>query len=189
MKDRVIFLDTETTGLDTDNCGVYQIAGLIDIDGKTVEEINIFTDIFQDDVIEEGVYELHGEERIKEIATYQRPLRAHAELCKALGKYVDRYDPTDKLIAIAYVADFDNRVLRRFFKKNKDDYFGNYFWHPFICVMNLAAYMYQDKRHLFENFKLGTVAHHLGIDIGGRPLHDGMVDVCLTREIYYKLTT
>lgn len=189
MKERVIFIDTETTGLDTDKCGVYQIAGLIDIDGETVDEINIFCNIFDGDLIEPGVLELHGQEKIDQIKTYPRPLMAHAKFCKALSEHVDKYDPTDKFVAIGYVADFDNRVLRHFFKKNKDDYYGSYFWHPWIDVMNLAMYFYQDQRHLFENFKLGTVAEFAGIEVDGRGLHDALFDVKLTRELYYKLTS
>lgn len=186
---KTIFIDTETTGLNTDKCGVYQIAAIVDIDGKTEAEINIFSNIFPEDVVEQEVFDLHGQEKMGAISTYQKPFRAHGQLIYELEKFVDRYDPKDKLIAIGYVADFDNRVLRRFFKKNKDDYFGSYFWHPWIDVMGLAMYFYQDQRHLFENFKLGTVAAYAGVQVDGRGLHDALFDVKLTRELYYKLTS
>jgi len=188
MKERVIFIDTETTGIDTENCGVYQIAGIIDIDGEIKEKFNIFCNIFPGDFIEDGVLKLHGKEKIDKISTYQSPRKAYAQFVSILEKYVDKYDPTDKFISIGYVADFDNRVLRRFFKRNNDEYFGSYFWHPWIDIMNLAAYMYQDKRHLFQDFKLGTVCQYAGIEIGDRPLHDASVDIEITRELYYQLT-
>lgn len=187
MNHKTIFLDTETTGLDTDKCGVYQIAGIIDVDNKTVEEFDISCSLFPGDIIEQEALD-KGEITIEEIAAFQRPQKAFIELSKILRKHIDQYDPTDKFIALAYVADFDNRVLRRFFKKNNNDYFGSFFWHPWIDIFNLAAYIWQDKRHEFENFKLGTVAKYCGIDFREDALHDAMCDVRIARELYYKLT-
>jgi DNA polymerase-3 subunit epsilon len=186
MNHKTIFLGTETTGIDTERCGVYQIAGIIDIDNKTVEEFDISCSLFPGDILEAGALD-KGEITIEEITAFQSPAKAFIELSRILKKHVDPFDPTDKFIALAYVADFDNRVLRRFFKKNKNDYFGSWFWHPFIDIFNLAAYIHQDHRHEFENFKLGTVAKYCGIDFKEEALHDAMYDVRIARELYYKL--
>jgi len=187
MPHKVIFIDTETTSLDTEKCGMIEIAGIIDIDDKEVDRFYIETNIFQGDLIEKEALEKNGTP-LKEIYARQSPIKAYAQLLKVLKKYIDKFDKTDKFIAIGYVADFDNRVLRSFFKKNNDEFYGSWFWTPWIDVFNLAAYMYQDQRKDFENFKLETVARFLGMQIKEERLHDALYDANLTREMYYKLT-
>lgn len=43
---KIIYLDTETTGLDKEKNDVIQVAGIIEIDGKEVERFNIFCQPF-----------------------------------------------------------------------------------------------------------------------------------------------
>lgn len=186
MPHKLIFLDTETTSINTDTCGLIQIAGCIDIDGQTVEEFEIQSNIYANDSVDEEALVKNGI-TLEQIYQYQHPGKAFVQLCKILGKYVDAYNKKDKFIAIGYVADFDNRVLRSWFRKNSNDYFGSWFWHPWIDVMNLAAYVYQDRRQEFENFKQETVAKFMGIECDSSKCHDAMYDMRLTKEIYYAL--
>jgi DNA polymerase-3 subunit epsilon len=186
MNHKVIFLDTETTSLDTECCGLIQISGIIDIDGKTVDEFNLLSDIFKEDIVNQEALSKNGK-TLDSIHTQHHPFKTFSALQRILGKYVDKYDKIDKYIAIAYVADFDNRVLRSFFRKNGDQYFGSWFWHPWIDIMNLAAFVYQDTRKDFENFKMITVAKKLGIEIAEDQCHNGLYDVKKAREIYYML--
>jgi DNA polymerase-3 subunit epsilon len=186
MPHKVIFLDTETTSVNTEEAGVFQISGIIDVDGKIVEEINIFTDIFPGDLVDPAALQGNGK-NIEEIHSYQYPKKAFVELNEFLGKHCNKFDRFDKLIAIGYNSDFDNRVLRSFFKKNNDQYFGSWFWVPWLDVMQIAAYMYQEQRKDFENFKMSTVAKHLGFNPEQDKLHDALYDIQLTREVYYRL--
>ncbi len=188
MQNKVIFLDTETTSVDTEHCGMYQVSGIIDIGGKTVEEFNVFSDIFSDDLVEESAFE-KNRYTLAQIHKLPLPLKAFSTFCNVLRKHVDQHDKSDKFIVIGYMADFDNRVLRQWFSKNGSKFFGAYFWVPWLDVMQLAMYMYQDQRDQFENFKMGTVAKFMGIEHDDERFHDAVYDTGITRQMYYKLTS
>ena len=183
---KLIFLDTETTGVDTDRCGMFQIAGSIDIDGKEVDNFNYFCDIFPEDLIVPEALEINKVTE-KKIHSFVPPVRAFNLFQGKMAKYVDKYDKKDKFIVVAYIADFDNRVLRRWFKMNGDSYFGSWFWVPWIDVAVLAAYTYQDRRSEIENFKQGTLAKFMGIKFDDNSLHDSQYDLGILKQIYYKL--
>lgn len=184
---KTIFLDTETTGWNPDKCGVFQIAGVIDIDGKTIDEFNIFSSLFDNDLIMSEAFEKNGSS-LEKIGQMPPPFKAFLQFTKFLKKHVDQYDKKDKLIAVGYNADFDNRVLRRWFDQNGNKFFGSWFWNPWIDVMNLAIYILQDKRPEIENFKLSTVATFIGLTSKEEDLHNAMYDIKLTRDLYYELT-
>ena len=69
---------------------------------------------------------------------------------------------------------------------NGDKYYGSYFWHPPICVMNMAAQKLAHRRADLPNFKLTTVAEAIGVACEGNA-HDATYDITLTREVYKKL--
>ncbi len=182
-----IFIDTETSGIST-RCGVIQIAGIIDIDGETKEEFDIKCGLFKDDLIEEKSFEKTGM-TIEKISKLPNPTSSYKILTEILSKYVDRYDKTDKFNAIGYFASFDSEHLRSWFKKNNDDFFGSWFFHPWIDVAQLVAYTYQEDRELFPNFQLSTVAYMMELTdkMNDEQYHDGLYDIRATRKIYYKI--
>ncbi len=187
---KTIFLDVETTGLDTIRCGMFQLAGIIDVDGETKEEFDIKCGLFQDDLVEEKSFEKTGL-CLKEISKYPNPTTAFKTFINILSRYVDRYDRKDKFTAIGYFSEFDAQVLRSWFKKNKNDFFGSWFSHPFIDCSQLVAYTYQQDRNMFPNFKLQTVAYMLGIteNENADDFHDALFDIRVTRSIYYKINS
>jgi DNA polymerase III subunit epsilon len=50
--------------------------------------------------------------------------------------------------------------------------------------MVLASNYLKAERHLIQDFKLKTVAKHLGIEVDETKLHDAKYDIYLTREIF-----
>jgi len=184
---KTIFIDCETTGFDPDKCGVFQIAGIVDINGKTIDEINIFSGLFDNDLIMPEAFEKNGSS-LEAINQMQPPFKAFLQFTKFLKKHVDQYNKVEKFIAVGYNSDFDNRVLRRWFNQNGNKFFGSWFWNPWIDVMNLAMYTLQDRRYEIENFKLPTVAAFVGLALKEENLHDAMYDIKLTRDLYYELT-
>jgi DNA polymerase III epsilon subunit-like protein len=120
-EEKLIFFDTETTDSNTETGGVIQISGIVEINQTIEEEFNLFCNIYPGDTISDEALEKNGL-YLDLIKTFPRPSKTFIDLKKILRKYIDQYDPTDKFVAIAYVADFDNRVLRRFFQKNVDQY-------------------------------------------------------------------
>lgn len=100
-----------------------------------------------------------------------------------LGRFVDRYDQTDKYHFLAYNARFDADHLRRWFEKCGSPFFGSWFWAPPIDVMSIAAVVLMSERPKLKNFRLATVASHLGISTPG-PEHDALADVELGQRVF-----
>ena len=180
-----LFIDTETTGVNTDIVGMYQVGGIIRV-GKREEEFEFNCDIFEEDEIDPKAFEKNGL-TLKEIATFPTPQDTFEKFINLLDKYIDRYDKKDKFIVIGYGAEFDQRILSNWFYKLGDDYFRSWFWHPWIDVMNLAMYVVKDYRSDISSFKLKSIAEHFHIRTDDTKLHTALYDAQITRKIYNKL--
>lgn len=181
-----IFIDTETTGVDKEHCGVWQIGGTIEC-GKRKEEFLFECDIFEQDLFQAACTESTGI-TIEKLSKMADPGETFDKFVALLDKYVDRYDKQDKFQFIAYGADFDSAILRNWFEKNDNDFFGSYFWHPALCMMYLSAWYLREERTKLKNFRLETVATYWGVKIDITKTHNALYDALLAREIYYKLT-
>ena len=71
--------------------------------------------------------------------------------------------------------------------QNGDKYFGSWFWSNPIDVMVLATPFLVDQRNQMPNFKQGTVAKTLGIQVDDNKLHDAMYDIEICKSIYDKV--
>ena len=184
-----IFIDTETTGVNRETCGLYQIAGIIEC-GKRKEVFNFKFDIFEGCSVDESAFKTNGMS-LEKIAQFADPTESYEKFIKLLDKYVDKYDKKDKFTFIAYGAEFDADVLRAWFQRNDDDYYGSWFFHPAVDVMNMAAYHYRFERNQFANFKLKTVAEYMKIT---KPIfaeesdfHDALFDADITYQMFKQL--
>ena len=182
---KLIFIDVETTGVDREKSGVWQIGGIIEC-GKRKEEFKFECDIFEQDVFDPKVTEVTGI-TIEKLSKMADPGETHDKFVEMLGRYVDKFDRSDKFIAVAYNAAFDQEMLRTWFEKNDDDFFGSWFYHPFICTMQAAAFELKNERSELKNFRLETVAAYLGIKIDLTQMHSTLYDAKISREIYNKI--
>ena len=179
---KVLLLDTETTGLHEKYNGVVQIAGIVKINGKEAERFNIKCRPFPSDNVEQEALAVTGN-TLEEIMSWQDPKDAYKELLSILGKYVNKYAKTDKFFFCGYNAEFDMRMMRGWFNKHGDKYFGSWFWFPPICAMQLSAVHAQEVRHLLPNFKLETVCKHFGVEFNKEEAHDAFYDIAKTEQL------
>jgi DNA polymerase-3 subunit epsilon len=182
---KLLFIDTETTSSDRHKCGVWQIGGVVEC-GKRIEEFLFECDIYEGDEISPSAFEVNGMSEEK-IAKLPDPDKTYEQFIQLLNKYVDKFDKKDKFTVVAYGAEFDEEVLRHWFEKNDDDYFGSWTWHPWLCMMQQSAFFYQNERQEIQNFKLVTVANYLGVKIQEDKFHNALYDAQIARKIYYKL--
>jgi DNA polymerase-3 subunit epsilon len=182
---KLIFIDVETTGTDREKSGIWQIGGIIEC-GKRKEEFEFECDIFEQNTFDPKVTEVTGItlEKLNQMAD---PGKTYDKFIELLGGYVDKYDKKDKFQAVSYGGDFDQEMLRAWFLRNDDDYFGSWFWHPWICMMYAAAIELRKERAELKNFRLETVADYLGIKVDPTQTHNALYDAKLAREIYYKV--
>lgn len=182
---KLAFIDLETTGTDPHAHAPVQIAGLL-VNGSREDSFDLRVRPRPGAAVEQAALNVHGlaEEQIQ---AYPEPAKVHAELTDLLAKHVDRYDRADKFHFIAYNAGFDADFLRAFFKHAGDPYFGSWFWWPPVDVAVLAMDRLAEERHRLPDFKLGTVASHLGLEPDG-DLHDALVDIRLTRRVWERVS-
>lgn len=184
---KILFFDLETTGVKFWKNGIYQIGGIVDIDGEEKERFDIRVAPNPAAIIEPEALVVAGV-TMEQIQGYQPMIEGYRQLVDILSKYVDKYDKKDKMFLAGFNnAAFDNQFLRAFFTQNGDKYFGSWFWPNPLDVYALSTPPLFDRRADMENFKLMTVAKEMGIEIDESKLHDATYDIELTRLIYYKV--
>lgn len=180
---KLAYVDLETTGLIADKHGIHQIAILVG-DESLVLDCNVIPDSWIDD----KALEIGG--KTKEQLDTSMPAReAKVKLDSFLGRFVDKFNKHDKLAFIGYNAIFDYQFLRSWYARQGDKFFGSYFWHPPLDVMTMAGFHLLERRPAMADFKLGTVAKELGIEVAETELHDALYDITLTKMMHEKLST
>ena len=182
MQKKLIYIDTETTGLDPKKAVIHQLAGIIEIDGIVKEEFDFRIKPYGDNPeISDKALEISGVSR-EEISHYEGSLESFYKFKSLLKKYVDPFNRNDKFIVVGYNCHaFDMQFLREFWKAHNDNYFGSFFHQLPIDVLLLVSYLNQDRKEI-KSFKLiDMVSHYLGKEF---PAHDALEDVKVTRELY-----
>lgn len=181
---KLFYFDLETTGTNPGRHGIHQISGEIEIDGKTVETFDFKVQPNPQAQIEDAALAVGGVTR-EQIMAYPPMGQVYTKLVTMLGKYVNKYDKTDKFHLVGYNnRGFDDNFLRGFFLQNGDNFFGSWFWSDSIDVLVLASTYLAYCRRELPNFKLATVADFLGIDTTAGKLHDASFDIYVTKTVF-----
>lgn len=181
---KILYIDTETTGLDPYSNAIIELAGILEVDGFVQESFLISMKPDSDQTIDQEALNAIGKTE-EEILSYPSQKEGFSIFLKFLESYVNPFDKNDKLFLVGYnIHAFDVPFLRTFFNRNKNKYFGSYFHHPSIDVMLLIAYFAMKQKDKLPNFKLATIAKSLGIEVKDEMLHNAMYDVEITRDIF-----
>jgi len=184
MANKVFWFDLETTGTNSSRCAITQLACLVEIDYQIVDSLNIFISPHARATLEDDALEYNDWPNDPNPIT---PAKAYTVLTKLLTKYCNRYDKKDKFVLAGYnINAFDEPFLRNFFKRQKDKYFGSWFYWPKRDVQTYVAEHIAENflsTHL-KNFKLGTLCKHFQIPIDA---HDALSDIQATRTLYHML--
>ena len=182
MAEKVVYIDVETTGVNSREHGITQIAGEIWIDNTKADDFDFKFKPFKASKIAPDALEKTGITVKDLVSRSMGPNDAYHNLKSLLEEHVSPFDKTDKFHFTAYNAKFDWDFMQEFFRLNEDPYFGSYFWFPPRDVCTLVSYYLGDARRNMADFKLETIAKHFGIEAPG-DYHDAMVDIYITREI------
>lgn len=181
---KILFFDLETTGVLINKNGIHQISGCIVIDGVEKETFDFKVQPNPKAVIEQEALDVAGVTK-EQILSYPPMDEIYSKFINMLSKYVDKFNKKDKFFLAGYNnASFDNQFLRAWFLQNGDKYFGSWFWSNSLDVMILATPFLAEKRSQMENFKQGTVAKTLGIEVDETKLHDALYDIEVCMSIY-----
>lgn len=107
-----------------------------------------------------------------------------------LNGFLQKHVEGEKKLTLAgYNSDgFDNLFLENWYKKH-DDFasFDSFFHTKTVDVLKVAKGFFSNKVHKPFNFKQGTVAKYLKVEIDDSRLHEALYDVEVCLEIYRKL--
>lgn len=183
-----IYYDVETTGLNYKRHSIIQLGGIIEIDGKVVEEFNFGIQPHPDAIIDDSALKINNITE-KELSKLPEYTVVFNNLINVLSKYVDRFDKTQKFWLIGFNnRAFDDDFLRMFFRMNKDKYIGSWFWMNTIDVSVLASQYLYSRRINMPGFSLKDVANELGVQFDEDKLHDALYDAKITKRIYEIVT-
>ena len=178
-----VFLDLETTGLSTHKNGIWQIAATFYFENKLMSEFESTLRIFPGQQWDIECASMFSEEYNNQESSPE-PDKVFADFTSWLKTYIDPFNKADKALLYGYNIGFDEKFLRQFFRNNNNKFFGSWFWTPSIDVMTLAAEHLKEARDKMPNFKQGTVARTLGIEVDEAKLHNALYDIQLTKNIY-----
>ena len=182
---KIIYIDTETTGLDREKCAITQLAGVIRV-GDQEEEFNFFMAPHEGAEISDEALFLQGK-TLEEVMAYPSAKIQYVNFCTLLGKYVEKFDKQDKFFLFGWNVGYDADMVRAWFTRNGDKYFGSWFWTPPIDIMSIAAKALVQVRPSLPNFKLETVYRCLFPEDGKIEFHDARADIAATRKIARKI--
>jgi len=181
---KILYFDTETTGLYPFRHSLIQIAGLIEIDGEIKEQFDFKCKPTGE--IDPKALEIQNRTEA-EIMEWPSPLTVYKSLLALFDKYVDKFNPDDFMIPAGQNVGFDLNFLFAFWP---DKFLGSYL-KGFYCMRTLSTMAYMDGRLKALNeknrisFKLEHICKALGVEPGK---HDALRDILATRECIKKLT-
>lgn len=192
MSCKLIFLDTETTGVDPEENGIHQISGIMVEEEDEMARFRLLGKFnFKMAPHKDARWDLEsfveGRKVIKsKILTYKPQSEVFLEFNQFILGTLSQ-DINDRYIIVGYNIYFDIRFIRNWFILNDANDFFKLFWGNYIDVQVLASEKLKYIRHKLPNFKLETIAKHYKIPVDSSKCHDAMYDAWLTQQIYYKL--
>jgi DNA polymerase-3 subunit epsilon len=184
---KVLWVDIESTGVDTQKCAIIEVAGIIEIDEEVKEEFSLAMRPGEGALIEQGALEATGRTQESLFVSKIDEKVGKKMLESWFGKYVDKYDKKDKFVMAGYNVRFDSDFLRALWTRQNDPYFGSWFYWPTLDVASFVAEMLASNgsQPKFDNFKLGEVCKVLDIRMG--QAHTALEDIKATRRLYQRL--
>ena len=179
----LLYIDTETTGLDTATCSIWQLSGYISDTATGVSDsFDYKMRPYRNEIVSKEAAAKTGVTQ-EELDSYPSQSEVFSSFTALLGKYVDLEDWNQRVTPVGYNVSFDLDFLRSWFTfNNSATLFSKNIYFPGIDVMYLAAYYLLGERSKMRNFQLSTVYEKLT----GKSLanaHNAMADIDATKEL------
>jgi DNA polymerase III epsilon subunit-like protein len=174
----VVWIDTETTGLEPIDSGPFELAFLVYMGGQFLEEQVFHLNPLNDEVMyHEEAFKVHGvpEETI-------RSYPAARDVVPEIAAFFKKHMPPEKLVFAGYNCPFDYKHLGALFFR-EGHVISDYFNERFIDVLELVKRA-KDMGILgsTRNDKLETMTKALGIEHDAA--HTALSDIKAARRLY-----
>lgn len=183
---KIIFIDTETGGVNPEKAALIQLSGIIRIDKKDVEKFNFYIKPFENSEVTEKALEVQGR-TLEELKTdkYVEEKEVYKQFINLLDKYIDKYDRTDKFIVAGYNVRFDVDILKTFFQRHGNNFLFSYLDSSMLDPLySIRLLQIAEVLPVLENNKLETWCKHFGIELKA---HDSLEDIEATKKLIGKL--
>jgi DNA polymerase III alpha subunit (gram-positive type) len=188
---KILWFDTETTGLDPVKHDLWQLAAEVEVNGHVVEKFEIKCQPRSIANCSEQALEVGNITR-DQLLKLPEPQVAFMQLEVFLGRFGSKARGSEKFYVGGYkVADFDSPFLQQFFRKAGSESYPTWFyWYP-IDVYYLVLAAHAAAGVMLPKYKLVDVCAHYGITLTGA--HDARYDIeatrklfCLLRDLHFK---
>ena len=183
---KIIFIDTETGGVNAEKSALIQLSGIIEVDGTEKEKFNFYIKPFENSEVNEKALEVQGR-TLEELKTekYIEEKEVYKQFVNLLDKYVDKYDRTDKFIVAGYNVRFDVDMLKAFFQRHGNNFLFSYLDSSMLDPLySIRLLQVAGILPVLENNKLETWCKHFGIELKA---HDSLEDIEATKKLIGKL--
>lgn len=183
---KIIFIDTETGGVNPEKAALIQLSGIIRIDKKDVEKFNFYIKPFENSEVNEKALEVQGR-TLEELKTekYIEEKEVYKQFVSLLDKYIDKYDRTDKFVVAGYNVRFDVDILKAFFQRHGNNFLFSYLDSSMLDPLySIRLLQIAEVLPVLENNKLETWCKHFGIELKA---HDSLEDIEATKKLIGKL--
>lgn len=177
---KILYFDTETTGIDPKVHEITQFAAIVEVDGVVKEEVNFRCQPTNWEAIDPKAIETTGIS-IETLKTYQKPEFMMIEMKKLFDRHIDKYDKADKFYPAGHNVGFDLEFLQAFWKKYADAYgTGSYQNWRSLDSRVFANFLIAKNKINVPDVKLSTLCNALNIPIQA---HDALSDIHATRDL------
>ena len=179
---KLLWIDTETTGVDAVRHAVVQIAGIIEIDGRVQEEFEFFCRPHAGAEIDERALEIIGRTRA-ELERFPSFTEAYFKLLPMIQCYVPKYtkDVNERFKIAGQNIGFDYGMMEEYWRRCGDRYWYASVDRRGIDVVLATALMKAAGRIDVPDMKLETVCKALGINLEA---HNALNDIRATRQVW-----
>lgn len=186
MSKKILWLDTETTGLNPKRHGLREIGYILVVDGQVVKKdvLQIDPRTYKTKIVEIDNQALElSNVTIEDFDNYDDSSFAFDRFSPIL-EFIDKKDKNDYFTIAGFNVKFDYDFLKEWFDDNGDydaEDFNSYFQYKVIDVFPLVITL----KHLgfidTKNDKLKTVCEYFNIPIDA---HNALSDIEATKELY-----
>ncbi|WP_339003726.1 3'-5' exonuclease [Fusobacterium polymorphum] len=186
MMNKIIFIDTETGGINAEKSALIQLSGIIEVDGAEKEKFNFYIKPFENSEVNEKALEVQGR-TLEELGTekYIDESIIYKKFLEILDKYIDKYDKNDKFIVAGYNVKFDIDILKALFERNNNKFLFSYFNSSMLDPLySVRLLQVAGMLPVLENNKLETWCKYFNIELKA---HDSLQDITATKKLIEKL--
>lgn len=183
---KIIFIDTETGGVNAEKSALIQLSGIIEVDGTEKEKFNFYIKPFKNSEVNEKALEVQGR-TLEELGTekYIDESIIYKKFLEILDKYIDKYDKNDKFIVAGYNVKFDIDILKALFERNNNKFLFSYFNSSMLDPLySVRLLQVAGMLPVLENNKLETWCKYFNIELKA---HDSLQDITATKKLIEKL--